>query len=155
MKRFSFKLDKVLEVRAYYERMARLALAEKSGRCSLLEQDLRANAEKTLQAGRERFGRGRNLADFMATELYVRRLGQERERTMKALAAAELEREKARKTYIEKSRDKEILDKLRERKEADYYKVQNRAEIMELDDAAQNMRRVHNHFAVGAPAADL
>ncbi|MCX7025541.1 MAG: flagellar export protein FliJ [Spirochaetes bacterium] len=154
MRRFTFKLEKVLEVRAYYERMAELVLAEKSGRCTLLEMDLRANAECTRAAARDRYGRGRTLTDFMATELYVRRLLQERERTMKSLVAAELERENARVAYLEKSKDKEILEKLKDRKREEYYKAAGRAEVRILDDIAQNLRFADNPFAAASLAAE-
>jgi flagellar protein FliJ len=138
MRAFSFKLEKVLEVRSYYERIAEMKLAEKSGRCALLEIKLKENAEKTHAAALDRFGRGRSIFDFMATELYMRRLEQDRERTMRELAAAELEREKARAEYLEASKAKKIIEKLKEREQREYYKAAQRAEAKMLDDVAQS-----------------
>jgi len=137
MKRFHFRLEKVLEVRQYYERLAETKLTAAAGRCALLENRLMENAQATRDAARERFARGRDICDMQTSELYSRRLVQERERVMKALAAAETEREAARQGYVKASRDKQLLDKLRERSETEYYRAASREEVKTLDDLAR------------------
>jgi flagellar biosynthesis chaperone FliJ len=42
---FRFKLEKLLELRGFYERKAEMALAEKAGRCAILDAKLREMAE--------------------------------------------------------------------------------------------------------------
>ena len=142
MKRFSFGLEKILELREYRERIAKATMAEKAGKCTVLEMDLEDNARKSIAAGRERFRKGGNISDYMAGEHYAVRLVAERERLMKTLAMAELEREQARLSYIEASKSKELITKLKEREEADYYKAAAREETKTMDDIAA-MARAH------------
>lgn len=137
MKRFVFKLEKLLELRSFYEKKAELILAEKAGRCALLEERLREVAESRVRASRDMFGPGRDLADFRASELYIMRLDKERDRLLEDLARAEVERELARTEYVVKHREREAIDKLRERREAEYYKAAEREEVKVLDDIAR------------------
>lgn len=148
MKRFIFGLEKILELREYRERIAKAVLAEKSGKCTILEMELEANARRTMAAGRDRFRKGGNVSDYLAGEHYVVRLSAERERLMKSLAMAESEREQARLEYIETSKSKELIVKLKEREEADYYKAAAREEIKTVDDIA-TIARAHG-LAVAA-----
>ncbi|HPB65285.1 MAG TPA: flagellar FliJ family protein, partial [Spirochaetales bacterium] len=71
-----------------------------------------------------------------AGELYAVRLSQERERLFKSLAAAELEREAARVDYVEATKARRLVTKLREREEAVYYKAVAREETKTMDDLA-------------------
>lgn len=137
MRRFAFKLEKLLELRAFYEKRAELVLAEKAGRCALLEAGLFSVAESRARTSREMFAPGRDLADYRAAELYLVRLDRERDRLLAELAQAELEREAARAEYIEKHRDREAIDKLKERRQADYYRLAEREETKALDDIAR------------------
>jgi len=68
--------------------------------------------------------------------LYSWRLSAERERLFKALAFAEAEREKARLVYVDASKSKELVAKLREREETAYYKALMREETNIMDDLA-------------------
>lgn len=142
MKRFLFGLEKILELREYHERIAKATMAEKAGKCAILELDLEENARKSITAGRERFRKGGNVSDYLAGEHYAVRLFAERERLIKVLAMAELEREQARLAYIEASKSKKLITKLKEREEADYYKAAAREEIKTMDDIAA-MARAH------------
>jgi flagellar protein FliJ len=137
VKRFAFKLEKLLELRAFYERRAELVLAEKAGRCAILEERLREIAQSRSRTGKEMFAPGRDIADYRAAELYLMRLDRERDRLIEELAQAELEREAARAVYIEKHRDREAIDKIKERRQADYYRAAEREEIKALDDLAR------------------
>jgi flagellar FliJ protein len=134
MKRFRFKLAHLLELRAFHEKRSELALAEKAGACAVLEGRIEANLESRAKAIKERSGRALSIPDFMASELYRARLDSERERLSAELLKAESEREKARAEYLSKRRDREAVDKLRERREADYYRLAAREETKALDD---------------------
>lgn len=152
MKRFAFKLEKVLEVREYWEHLSEMKLAEKAGRCAILQNELEENARRTHKAALERFASGRTILDFITAELFMKRLEQDKERKLRELAAAELEREKARADYLEKHRDKEIIEKLKERKRDEYYKEAQRLDIKTIDDVAQSARRLNNPFSAAYDA---
>jgi flagellar export protein FliJ len=137
MRAFRFNLEKLLEVRSFYERKAEMVLAEKAGRCALLDAQLRELAESRLRARSEMFSSGRMIADFYASEAYLRRLDRDKERVVSELAAAELEREAARVQYVEKRKDREAIEKLKERRQAEYYRLALREETKVLDDLAR------------------
>jgi flagellar export protein FliJ len=137
MKRFRFKLDKLLKLRGFRERRAELVFAEKAGACALLETKLADNMERRARTTRERFAPGREIADFRASEMYILRLDRERDRLARDLAAAELEREAARAAYLGFRREREAVDKLRERRESEYYRLALREETKVLDDMAR------------------
>lgn len=142
MKRFRFRLEKVLEVREYYERIAEMKLAAAAGTCALLERNLAENARATRDAAHQRFGAGRELPDMRSAELYARRLSDERERLLKALAFAEADRETARQGYVAASRETKLITKLRERSEAEYYRNAVREETKTLDDLSRTGKNI-------------
>lgn len=137
MKRFAFKLEKLLELRSFHERKAELVLAEKAGRCAVLEARLKEIAESRVRTARGMFASGRDIADYRACELYILRLDHERDRVLEELARAEVEREEARVEYLRRHKDREAIDKLKERRQADYYRAAEREEIKALDDLAR------------------
>jgi len=137
VRRFRFNLEKLLELRGFYERKAEMVLAEKAGRCALLERRLRELAEARARTGREMFSAGRILADYMAAELYIVRLERDRDKLVEELASAELEREAARLEYVEKRKAREVIEKLKERRQTEYYRHARREETKALDDLAR------------------
>ena len=137
MRRFRFKLEKFLELRGFHERKAELVLADKAGRCAVLDAKLRETAEQRARTGRDMFSIGRMLADYRAAELYIIRLDRDRDRLTEELARAELEKEAARADYVEKRKAREAIEKLKERRQAEYYRVALREETKALDDVAR------------------
>jgi len=137
MRRFRFNLEKLLELRAFHERKAEMALAEKAGICALLDEEMREVAGSRARAGREMFAPGRGLEDYRAATLYILRLDRDRERLIRELAEAELAREAARVVYVEKRMGRESLEKIKERRQDEYYRLAEREETKALDDLAR------------------
>jgi flagellar protein FliJ len=152
VRRFRFNLEKLLELRAFYERKSEMVLAEKAGRCALLDAELREVARSRSRTGRDMFAAGRDLEDYRASELYLIRLDRDRERLISELASAELEREEARAAYVEKHKARESIEKIKERRQTEYYRLAEREDTKALDDLAR--RKVVNdparRGAVGA-----
>ncbi len=134
MRRFKFNLERFLELRSFYERKAELALAERAGRCAFLDGQLREVAQARWRTSREMFSAGRDLSDYRAAELYIVRLERDRDRLAEELARAEVEREEARLLYIERHKAREAIEKLKERRQAEYYRLAEREETKALDD---------------------
>jgi flagellar protein FliJ len=99
---------------------------------------LRDNAEYKARTKAEEFRVGRSVADFLASERYVVRLDRERDRLVRELAAAEVEKEGARLEYVELRKARESIGKLKERRQAEYYRLALRDETKQLDDLARN-----------------
>jgi flagellar FliJ protein len=143
MRRFAFKLERVLELRGYAEKVAEAKLGEKSAACSRLGLALEENARASHAAAMERFRPGSNASDHRASELYAVRISNERDRLMKALVFAESEREAARIVYVAASTAREAVSKLREREAEAYYKSVSREEVKIMDDLAAGARTRH------------
>jgi flagellar FliJ protein len=71
---------------------------------------------------------------MLAWDLYIRRLDQTAEKLAKDAALAEIEVNEKRDAYIEASRDRKVLDKLKEKKLKEYRTGVFDEESKELDD---------------------
>jgi flagellar FliJ protein len=136
MRRFRFRLEKFLELRRWKEREREIALAKVLGEVLLLERRI---AEIGQLIGASLFGefRRENRIDVEAMarrELYAQRLAHEREQRRTVLAVKRGELDQARARYMEASKERKVLDKLRERREAEYYKQAVDEEFREIDD---------------------
>jgi flagellar FliJ protein len=143
VKRFQFSLEKVLSLRAHRERETEIALGKAVGALSLIEQKIDVLARERFRAGEERFSSGYG-ADILTHDLYIRRLDDARDRLLNEAAAAELTVEEARDEYLEASRDRKVLDKLKEKRRREYDKAREEADIKTTDDisggaSARNM----------------
>lgn len=133
MKRFSFNLEKVLELRKYREQEARIALGRAIGVLTEIENQVRETAVKRHHAARERFA-GTGGGDMLAWDHYIVRLDQEAERLAREAATAALAVEEKRAVYLETSRELKVMEKLKERREKEHRAKFFAAETAELDD---------------------
>jgi flagellar FliJ protein len=129
-------LDRLLELRRYREREWELKLAAITGRCLLISQKIQQNRHSIVQTirGRQMSGGRLDLSLLYAAELYVSRLDHEIGTLERELEAREKEREEVNQKYLEVSRDRKVLEKLREKKEAGYYREQKKEEFKTADD---------------------
>ncbi|MDR1908636.1 MAG: flagellar export protein FliJ, partial [Spirochaetaceae bacterium] len=96
MKRFSFKLQRLLDIRARREREAEIALGRALGAQTELENRLKALARESYQAEAERFSPQNNAGDIRVFDLYITRLAAAREDLLREAAQAELAAQEAR-----------------------------------------------------------
>jgi flagellar FliJ protein len=134
VKRFRFKLEKVLDLRAHREQETKIALGKAVGALSVIERNLEVLAREQLRAGQERFSPEYGTAEILAYDFYIRRLDETRDRLLKDAAAAELMVEEARDEYLEASRDRKVLDKLKEKRQREYNKAREDEDIKNTDD---------------------
>lgn len=137
MRRFAFRLEKVLELRAYREREWELKLADVTGRLLGVEREIEqwagrrvAAAQRTVEAGPVDMDDMRNRAAYVA--LVDGRVGALHSR----LASLEVERERIRERYLEASRRRKALSRLKERRSDEYYEDSLRDEYRMLDEIA-------------------
>jgi flagellar FliJ protein len=150
MRRFQFRLERFLELRRWKEREWELALARVQGECLLLENRIE---DITAEIGASRlvdyaWGRTIDVESMARRELYLQRLARERERTREKLVHRRRELEKVRLKYLEASRERKILDKLKERRAAEYYEKQIDEEFRTIDDI-NNTRRLPGDSTAG------
>jgi flagellar FliJ protein len=134
MRAFRFSLEKVLELRAYREQEAEIELGRAIGDLSRIENRIKAVAENRHRAAAERFSPGNDAMQILSYENYISRLDQERDKLLEDAAQAELVVEEKRNRYLEASRERKVLDKLREKREKEYRKKMFAEETKELDD---------------------
>lgn len=131
MKRFSFNLEKVLSLRKYREQETEIELGRTIGILSEIEHNIKSVVEERFRAGDQFSGNSAMIRSYM---LYTARLDQEKERLLVEAARAEQNVEAARLVYLEASRDRKVLDKLKEKREKEYQKTALAEETKMLDD---------------------
>jgi flagellar FliJ protein len=136
MRRFRFRLNRLLELRRYRETEWELKLASITGRCLLIRQKIQENGQDIVHTIRSRqVNVGLlDLNMLFAAELYISRMDQEIGSLGEELEIREKEREEIKNQYLEVSRDRKVLDKLREKREAGYYREQKKEEFKIADD---------------------
>ncbi|MDR1507145.1 MAG: flagellar export protein FliJ [Treponema sp.] len=134
MKQFHFKLEKILALRLNKERETELELGKAIGTLADLENNIKRTAEEKVLAAAARFGKTHGVSEILSYDNYIRRLDSVKDALLTAAAKADLAVEEARALYIEASRDRKVLDKLKERREKEYRKKASAEEILTLDD---------------------
>jgi flagellar FliJ protein len=132
MKRFNFSLQRLLELREHREQEAKIELGKAIGTLAVIEQRLDAVSMERARAMTDRYSH--NMGDFRNYDLYIRRLEQATEKLQKEAALAELEVNEKRDLFIEASRDRKVLDKVKDRRKQEHRKEMFAEETKELDD---------------------
>ena len=141
MKPFAFGLEKVLNLRKYRENEAKVELGRAVGILAELESNIRSIAEERVRAAAAQFSPGNGAAEIQQYMVYLLRLDNTRERLFKEAAMAELKVEEARNVFLEASRERKVLDKLKEKRGKEYKKVTLTEETKNLDDIASAKRK--------------
>ncbi len=141
MRRFRFRLEELLRIRRYHERTWELRLAEVSGHCVRLEGRLRELAsEREANSACSVGGLPYGLSELYARNEYIRRLDAEAKTAKTELEKRMKEREEVNREYLAASRNRKILEKLKERKSEEYYRLQLKEEGKALDEIGAQLR---------------
>jgi len=151
MRRFQFRLERLLDLRRWKEREWELALAKILGECLLLENRITEIGEEIGASRLAVFTDGArvDVEAMSRRELFVQRLAAERDRARVALVEKRRELEKVRARYVEASKDRKVLDKFKDRRAEEYYDRQQDEEFKAVDDinTAAAVRRGINEAA--------
>lgn len=139
MKRFEFSLNKLFDLRQFREKQAELQLGKALSHRDAVQALLDDVAKKRVQASTSR-GETVAVEDLIAIERYVFRLDQRKEELFEELAAAELILERAREEFASASRDRQVLEKLKDKKQAEWRKDYLSEEASMLDDLTSSKR---------------
>lgn len=141
MRRFTFDLEKVLELRRYTEQEWELKLAEVTSRVIGAERELEAWAERRHATMRSTVPRGRvDMHTVRSRSDYTSLIDDRVRQLQHRLVSLEAERDKVRERYLEVSRERKALSKLKERRGEEYYQEFKKDEIRTLDEIAGSMR---------------
>jgi flagellar FliJ protein len=140
LKRFRFGLEKVLELREYREQEARLELGRAVSELQAIENRIGETAAARHGAAAARFSSG-SVPEMINYERYIARLDCLKETLLKDAAVAELSVEEKREVYLEASRHRKAVEKLKEKREAEHRREAAEEERAELDDLASGRVR--------------
>jgi len=152
MKRFTFRLEKVLQLRKFKEDECKLALGQAISILNKIENDIKITAAKHHNASEQRFNDAQNMLSW---DNYILRLEQEAERLEKQAAQAEIVVEQKRALYIEAQKDLKAIEKLKEKQKKEYRKDMMDLQMLENDDltAARNklLQKISHKDHKGTP----
>lgn len=134
MKRFSFNLQKLLQLREFEEKNAKTALAAAVSEAERIKNELKSVAVERVRVNKTRNENVDTL--FLITlEHYVNRLDVRKEELLENLAEAELLIEQRRAVFAAAMQKRSVLDKLKEKQYLSWRKENARAEESALEDA--------------------
>lgn len=126
MKRFEFNLETVLKLRVEQEREWENRLSSINGECANIRRNIESSkGEKNRCAIENQF---RDVNSLLAVANYQARMDNQVREAQKMLVIKEKERESVLKDFIEASRKRKILDKLKEKKIAEYHHLRKKHE---------------------------
>ena len=133
MKRFSFSLQKILDIREFVERQAQIELGRAVAEVNRINSDLEAVAQEKIRMIHQK-PQEMTLNDFVVRENYMKRLELTKERLLEDLAAAQLLVDEKREIFAEALKQRKILSNLRDKQYAQYKKDALVAEDNAVDD---------------------
>lgn len=143
MRRFRFRLERFLQLRRYDEREWELKLAEATGKCLRIQQGIADRQRDIVRTVRER-PTELGVVDmhlYHAAEMYMERLDREIADMTDDLVVQETNRRKIQEGYLEASKRRKVLEKLKEKREARHRKEQKKEEFNTLNDLNNNASR--------------
>ena len=140
MKSFTFKLEKILNLRKYREEEAKIELGRAVGHLADLEGRIFTLARERARAAAAQYSPENSAAMIQQYMFYLLRLDNAKEVLLKEAAQAEMKVEEARAQYLEASRDRKVLDKLKEKRQAEHRKEMFVEETKVLDDISAAVR---------------
>jgi len=134
MKAFAYSLEKVLKLRKHYEDEAKIELGKAISILAELEQKIFALAGEIARAQTAQFNPINTAIEMQQYMFYLIRLHNTKEQLLKEAAMAELKVEEAREVFLETSRERKVLDNLKEKRFKEYRKLTLAEETKALDD---------------------
>jgi flagellar FliJ protein len=134
MKAFSFGLEKVLKLREFYEDEAKIELGRAIGVLADLESKLFAVGRERVRAAAAQFASGNSAVMIQQYMYYIIRLDHLKEQLLQEIVLAEMKVEEAREAFLEASKERKVLDKLKDKRQKEYRKAALAEETKTLDD---------------------
>jgi flagellar protein FliJ len=141
---FTFKLERVRALRERKEELAKEELAASLALRLRGEAMLQAAVENVEQARgvqRAAVGAAMSAQDLQAAQAYLERTERERESASLDLDRKDAEVEARRSVLQNAARDREVLERLKERKRTEHKREAGRREGVLLDEMALNIHR--------------
>ncbi|MBN2655445.1 MAG: flagellar export protein FliJ [Spirochaetales bacterium] len=132
MKKFEFSLQTVLNLRESEEREWENRLAAVTGECARLRRDISGYKEEKNRCALE--NTLRDVNSLLAVANYQALMDRKADEARRQLSLKEKERERVLKDFIEASKKRKILDKLKEKQHDEYHHERIKYEEKMNDD---------------------
>ncbi|HUH43969.1 MAG: flagellar export protein FliJ [Spirochaetota bacterium] len=121
MKKFSFRLEKILSLRDFAEKEAKIELGRAISHAQTIQNHIEALAKEKHEQNKAR-SKTFAIYDLQAIEAYINRLDLKKEELFAELAKAELVVEEKRALLQEAMKERKVLTKLKEKKQDSHRK---------------------------------
>ena len=143
--RFDFRLERVRALREQLEDLSREELAQSLGHRLRVEAELQAALDDVDGAHRahlQAVGQdGVSGRDLVAAQAYLERVGRKRDLAAEHLKQRDAEVAERREALTERARERQTLERLKQRKQAEHRLEAQRAESVTLDELAISRHR--------------
>ncbi len=136
MKRFNFRLEKLLSLREFHEHKAEIDLARAISYLDAINIKLKNIAELLVQTSCK-FTSSENILDINdlhTIQNYIIHLNEEKDRLLNQAVEAQLVIDEKRKIYIDAASKRKVISKLKEKKIDEWKKQNNKSEDNFIDD---------------------
>ena len=133
MKKFNFSLDKVLTLRAFYEKQAEIALSRAVSERDIVKNKIENIDLKVLEA-LPIFSQDIDMSILLWTENYIKGLKVRKLELEKELIFLEEKVKLCIQKYSETSKDRKILERLKDKKFEEWKKSFDKEEIISIDE---------------------
>ncbi|UTC63399.1 flagellar export protein FliJ [Treponema sp. OMZ 788] len=136
MKRFEFRLEKLLSLREFYEHQAEIELAHAIAHKDYIDIELNQIANLKIKNGAEFNPESDkiNITDLHSAQNYSIFLDKKKDELLEKLIIAEQIIEEKRKIYIEAASKRKVISKLKEKKREVWEKENIKSEENYIDD---------------------
>ena len=133
MKKFDFSLDKVLSLRIFYEKQAEIALSRAVSERDLVKLKIEDINVKILECS-PIFSQDADMSILLSAEDYIKGLKIRKLELEEKLISLEENVKDCIEKYREKSKDRKILERLKEKKLEEWKKAIDMEEIISIDE---------------------
>lgn len=136
MKKFSFSLDKVLSLRVFYEKEAEIALSRAVSERDIVKNKIENIDAKVLEYS-PIFSQDVDMSILLSTENYIKGLKVKKVELEEELISLESKVKLCIEKYTEKSKDRKILERLKDKKKfffEEWKKAFNKEEAIIIDE---------------------
>ncbi|EMB22539.1 flagellar export protein FliJ [Treponema denticola] len=136
MKRFEFRLEKLLNLREFYEHQSEIELAQAIAHKDYIDIQLQQIAKLKVKTGTEFNPESDkiDITDLHNAQNYIILLDKKKDDLLEKLVIAEQIIEEKRKIYIEAASKRKVISKLKEKKRKVWEKENIKAEENYIDD---------------------
>lgn len=134
MAKFRFRLEKLLLLREQNEKEWEIRLGEITSKCVQTRRKILGNTQSAEEILKDRAAGGTALENLYYSEMFIRRMRDENVNLNRDLEKFEENRARVQEKYLEASRERKTIEKLKEKKEREFNIRESKKEIIDLDD---------------------